>query len=391
MKDTFRLGRIAGIRVGLNWSAAIMTLLVAYLVAVDYLPHEVQGYGERVYWLVGGAAGILFVASLLAHELAHAVVARRNGVQVEGITLWLLGGLTRLDAEPKTARADLATAVAGPITSLLVGGIFTAGAVADRAFGGPDLLGTPLLWLGFINIFLAVFNLLPVTPLDGGRVLRASVWAITGSRARGAATANRAGVIAGWAFVAVGALNMLVGALLGGLWLAMIGAFIIGAARTEQRQAAGNTAFEGLRVSDVMSSAPVTVPGWLTVAAVIDRYVATGLHSAYPVYDFDGTITGLLLLDRVARIPAEARATARVDRIAIPRAAIASGRPDEPLKALVERMAAHRAAGYALVFTAGALVGIVSRSDIRAAAVRGRLGLSVGREAERESGSKLPQ
>lgn len=381
MNNTFRLGRIAGIRVGVNWSAAIMTLLVAYLLADSYLPHEVKGYSGRIYWLVGIAAGVAFVGSLLAHELAHALVARRNGIEVKGITLWLLGGVTTLDGEPKTAGADLRTAIAGPVTSVLLGGIFTAAGIAVHAYHGPGLLGTPLLWLGFINIFLGIFNLIPGAPLDGGRVLRASVWAATGDRARGVSAADRAGVVVGWAFVAIGTVNMLAGAWLGGFWLAMIGVFLIGGARTEQRQAEISHTFDGIRVADIMSSPPITVPGWLTVDAVIARYVATCEHSAYPLHDLDGTITGLLRLDRIANVPDVQRSTTRVDTIAVPRAAIPVAHPDEPVTSLIERMSARPNIRYAFVFSAGALVGIVSQSDIRMASLRHRLGLPISRTA----------
>lgn len=140
MNDTFRMGRVAGVRIRVNWTAAITAALVAYVLADTYLPRQVAGHGTATSWLVGVIAGGVFFASLLAHELAHALAARHEGIRVDGITLWLLGGATRLDGEPATARADLGVAAAGPATSLFLGGVFAITGFITRWLGGPELL-----------------------------------------------------------------------------------------------------------------------------------------------------------------------------------------------------------------------------------------------------------
>ncbi len=386
MNETFRLGRMAGVRIGVNWTAAIMAALVAYLLADSYLPSRVAGQNRAVYWLVGIGVGTLFLASLLAHELAHAVVARHEGERVEGVTLWLLGGVTKLSDEPNTPGADFRIAIAGPVTSLLIGGLITIGGLISRSLAGPELLTAALLWLGWINIFLAVFNLLPAAPLDGGRVLRAAVWARTADRQRGIQSANRAGVIMGWILVAFGVFDALAGALLGGLWLALIGVFVIGAARAEQQQAQITETFSGLRVRDVMNPDPVVVPGWLTVDAIIARFVSTHDATAYPVQDCDGDIVGLLQRDRILALTPGQRATTRADAVALPRTSVATANPEEPLGDLLARMTTRSASRHALVFAGDTLVGIVSLADINEASVRIRLGLSA-RTAENDAGN----
>lgn len=376
MNETFRLGRVAGIRIGVNWTTAITAVLVAYLLAHTYLPHQVAGRNTAIYWLVGVIAGSVFFVSLLAHELAHALAARHEGIRVEGITLWLLGGATRLDGDPTSAAADMRVAAAGPVTSLFLGGLFLGGGFATQVVGAPELVSAPLIWLGWINIFLAVFNLLPASPLDGGRILRAAVWAATGDRTRGTASADRAGVILGWALVAFGALNILAGAGLAGLWLGLIGVFLIAAARSDEQRAYVAHVFRDVRVGDVMEPDPPTVPAWLTLDAVIDRFINNYDHVAYPVTDFSGDVIGLLPRERILRLAPHLRAATRVDSVMTARSVIVTASPEEPLIDLIARMNARSRTNEALVFADGALVGIVSRQDIRDTAMRIRLGLT---------------
>src|SRR5256714_7596844 len=191
MTDSLSLGRIAGIRVGLNWSLVVVIALIAWTLATGSFPSAAPGQGAGAYWAAGLVAAVLFLASLLAHELAHSVVAQRLGVRVEGITLWLFGGVSRLSGDVRSSRAEALIAVVGPITSLVLAGLFFLVGAGVSAGYGPGLAATTAGWLGTINIILAVFNLLPAFPLDGGRVLRALLWGRTGDRIRATRIAAR--------------------------------------------------------------------------------------------------------------------------------------------------------------------------------------------------------
>jgi Zn-dependent protease len=241
------LGAWAGVPVGAHWSVLLAVVLVTRTVAVAVLPTAAPGRPAAVYWVVGGLVALAFFASLAAHELAHAVVARRHGVGVRRIDLWLLGGVSQLEARPPTPRADFLIAVAGPGTSAVVA-VGSAGVAAlVDAVGGGALATTAVLWLAFANGVLAVFNILPAAPLDGGRVLRAAVWWRTGSRARGERTATDAGRGFGFVLLVGGLAQLVAGSGLGVWWLLM-GAFVLAAAGTERRRST---------VREVPSSTPV--------------------------------------------------------------------------------------------------------------------------------------
>jgi Zn-dependent protease len=193
MKQTVPLGRVAGIPVGMHWSVLVMVIMIGWLLGVQILPGTTPGQPAAVYWAVAVPCAVTFMAALLAHELAHSLVARRHGVPVTSITLWALGGISELGGEPPTARADLRIAAAGPATSLAAGLIFGGLAAAVRAGGGPGIAVAALGWLAAVNVLLAAFNLLPGAPLDGGRILRAVLWRRTGDRMRAAQSAAAAG------------------------------------------------------------------------------------------------------------------------------------------------------------------------------------------------------
>jgi len=193
MEETFRRGRIAGIRVGINWSVLVIFALIAYGLAGQYLPRVYPREGVAAYVVAGVTAAVVFVASLLAHEIAHALVAWRNGVSVEGITLWLFGGVARLSGEAPSPGAEVRIAGVGPLVSLVLGLGFGAAAAIAAAAGVSGLALAALEWLGGVNIALAVFNVVPAAPLDGGRLLRAVVWWRTGDRRKATAVASRAG------------------------------------------------------------------------------------------------------------------------------------------------------------------------------------------------------
>src|SRR6266849_5215358 len=204
MGQSFSLGRISGIRIGVNWSVLIIVALLAYGLAAGQFPAEVPRRPEAEYVVAAIVTAVAYMGSLLAHELAHSLVARRNGVQVEGITLWLLGGVSRLQGEVPNPAAEVRVAGVGPLTSLVLGAVCTLVAWLLHGSGVGGVGVAALAWLGGINILLAVFNVIPAAPLGGGRLLQAILWAVTKDRLKAAMGAARAGQVFGWALTVVG-------------------------------------------------------------------------------------------------------------------------------------------------------------------------------------------
>jgi Zn-dependent protease len=365
-RSSLRLGRIFGIPVGLDWSLLVIAGLLTVSLAADRFPDQFPGEPAGAYWVVGIATAAIFFASVLAHELAHSVVARRRGVRVEGITLWMLGGVAKLGGESPTPRAELLISAAGPGTSLALAGLFGAGAIALTGLGAPELLGSALAWLAVINAILAVFNLIPAAPLDGGRILASVLWAIHGDRNRAMATAAQVGVGFGWVLVAVGAISWVVGLGFGGLWTALIGWFVISAARAEREFARSRLAFGDARVRDVMRADPPRARGWLTVDEFL-RDDAPRLHDTIvPVDRFDGGVAGLANVDQLRSVPPHEAATRRVLDYTVQLPMIRTAQRDDRLADVAARPARGPAESI-LVFEGDELIGIVTAGELERA------------------------
>ncbi|MGH3645572.1 MAG: site-2 protease family protein [Micromonosporaceae bacterium] len=362
MRPTFRLGRFAGVDIGVHWSVLIIFVLIASGLSAGRFPVAYPGHPAWAYLLAGLAAAVVFFLGLLAHELSHAVMARRNGLSVEGITLWMFGGVARLSGEARSPRAELRIAGIGPLVSLLIGLGFAAVATGLGIAGQTGLLFGAFTWLAGINVLLAVFNMIPAAPLDGGRLLRAGLWKLRGDRTWAAVIAARAGRVFGGALILFGVWLFFAAGGLGGLWLAMIGWFLFTAAGMEERQARLGGALHGVRVSQVMSREPQTVQPDVTVAEFIDRYLLEFRHSAFPLTE-DGRPVGLVTLDRIKQTAPERRAEVALRDIACPEGELALAAPDEELTELLPRLS-RCADGRALVVAGDKLVGIVSPSDI---------------------------
>ena len=363
MNETFRLGRIAGIPVGVNWSVLVVLWLLAWSLATGYLPAIEAGYRTGEYWAAGLLAAAVFMCSLLAHELAHSIVATRSGVKVEGITLWLFGGVSKLDSEATTPRTDFRIAVVGPAVSLGIAAVALLLAAGLRSLDAPALPVATLSWLGTINVILGLFNLIPAAPLDGGRVLRAVLWHRSGDHLGATLSAANAGRFFGGVLIALGVLEAFAGAGAGGLWLVFLGWFLLGAAKAEQTQAVLLEGLAGVRVRDIMSTHPIVVAGDLTVQAFLDGVVMQHHCSGFPVIGLDGLPSGLVTLARIKALPPAQRATTTVDQVAAPLAEVMQSTPEEPVVDLIRRLGAS-ADGRALVFDETGLIGIVTPTDI---------------------------
>ncbi|SDJ24996.1 Zn-dependent protease (includes SpoIVFB) [Nonomuraea maritima] len=363
MRSSISLGSIFGVRVGLNVSVLVIVAILVLGLAYGRFPRVFPGHSPGVYLVAGLVCAVLFLLSLLAHELAHAMMARRNGIEVSGITLWLLGGVAELRGEPRSPGADLKIAVVGPVASIVCGVVFGAIAWLFSAVAGTPLIAGIFAYLAAVNVLLAVFNLIPAAPLDGGRVLRAALWARWRDRTRAALTAARAGRLFGYVLIALGFVEVVTGGLQG-LWLALIGWFLVNAASAEEQHTQLGSTLYGLRVRDVMSGPPVTAHPDETVTQLIDRVVLRRRLSTYPLVDERGVFSGLVTLNRIREVDPADRAVTTLRDIACPPADVPQARPDELLLELLERMYGC-ADGRAVVLAPDMrLIGLLTPSDI---------------------------
>ncbi|WP_141798918.1 site-2 protease family protein [Nocardioides sp. SLBN-35] len=347
----------------ISWSTLVVVGILTWALADGVLPVAAPGYARLSYYLAGLVGALTLIGSLLAHELAHAVAARRSGVQVERLTLWLFGGVATLRGDPRNPRAELRIAAVGPVTSLAIAVAMAAVWAALGQAGADELVVSVAGWLALTNGMLAVFNLLPGAPLDGGRILRAVLWWRRGDRVSAASTAAAAGQVLGWCLIATATMAVLLGDVVDGLWLTMIGWFVLTAARTEQVATQAERALGGIVVRDVMSTGVRTGSADTTVDEFISRYVVSGHHSCYPVVEAGGAVVGLMTLGCLRAVPAAARSTTSARDACLRMEEIARCGPDEPLVQVLSRVT--RQSGLrALVFQDGLLVGIVTPSDV---------------------------
>ena len=362
MTASVRFGRIAGIPVGASWSALLIAALIAWSLAGSLLPAEAPGLAPAAYWLAGLAGAGLFLGSLLAHEVGHALVARRAGLRVRGITLWLLGGVAQLEDEPASPGDELRVAIVGPAVSLALGVGFGLVTAALAALGAPAVAVAVTGWLALGNGALALFNLLPAAPLDGGRVLRGLLWRRHGSRVRASVTATTAGVWVGGGLVAYGLLGAFTGWGVGTLWTALVGWFLVTAARQERDHAVLRHDLGGLRADQVMTPAPAAAPAWFTVDAFLRNYVHPWRAAALPLRGFDGQAAGVVTAAALESVPPERRHIVRAGDVAIPMAELLLVAPGQPVADLAPRLAGGRTV--AAVVAGGQLLGLITPADL---------------------------
>jgi Zn-dependent protease len=357
------MGRIAGIEVGLHWSLAIVFALIVWTLAGQVLPSIVPDQPQSAYWLVSSIAALLFYVSLLSHEMGHALVATRLGVKVDGITLWIFGGVARLRGDAPTPGTEVKIAIAGPIVSLVLAILFGAATFALDAAGGPPLIEGGCAWLAGSNAMLLTFNLIPAFPLDGGRLLRAWLWQRRGDRYRATSGAAWLGRICAFLMIGLGLLELFALGALGGLWLIFLGWFLMSAARSEESHVLMHGALRGLRVGDVMSRDPMIAPGWITVDEFMRSYLPGQHASAYPLKTFEGELDGLVTLTRLAQVPQEERHMRRVRDVGIGLDQVAKASPGEQVIAVLDRFSSSDE-GQMLVIDGGKLVGTLSPTDV---------------------------
>jgi Zn-dependent protease len=293
MRPSIRFGRVAGIEVGAHWSLLVIGALFTYTLATGILP-DIQPDAGGSYWAAALLGIVLFFGSVLAHELAHSLVAIRRGQRVEGITLWLLGGVARLRDEARDAKSELLVAIAGPLTSLALGAAFIGAAIGlDVTLDDGSLLPTVAAWLAVVNIVLAVFNMLPGAPLDGGRVLSAVIWMVRKDRRGAQIAAARVGRILGLGLIGLGLWATATDSQYGSLWTALVGWFVFEASRSEEEQARMARNLDGRTVGDVMSTALPHIHEWATISQLYAQHDNT-LPPHVILDDWGGSPTALV-------------------------------------------------------------------------------------------------
>jgi Zn-dependent protease len=360
MNGSIACGRVCGIPLRLHWTTPLLVVYLGWIVAAQALPAWAPGHSTETYELAGTGGALLLCAALLAHELAHALTARRAGLTVQDITLWALGGETRT-GPARRPRTLFAVSVSGPLASLLIGGLSLAAAAGLGDGHSRNLASAVLALLGWANLLLGAFNLLPATPLDGGHALEALLWRHTRDRDLAARTAAHSGQVIGGLLVALGVLGLTFGAL-GGVWVAALGVFVALNAVAVRRQVDVEIALRGVTVADVMSTAVDTGPDWWTVDRFLAEVAALHPHAAVPLLDLDGHPAGLAQVERLRLIPPPQRAELRVRDVAQPLARCATARPDEPLNDILAR--GPIPGGALLAIDGPQLVGIVTGHDI---------------------------
>lgn len=328
MGPGWKVGRLAGIDIAIHPSWLVIAFLVTYSLAEFQLPAELPGWTTLAYWLVGFGTALLFFASVLAHELSHAVVARRSGLKVDGITLFIFGGATSIDSDSRTPREEALIAVAGPAMSILIGVVLIG---LNLVVAQPQL-DALLGWLGFINLLLGIFNLIPGFPMDGGRVLRAILWKLRGDRL--SATRNAALVGRGLAYLLIGLgvfLAFRPGGLFSGLWLALIGWFLSNAAEATMSQAGVERSLRGVRVRDAMEVNPPAVSPNEHVDDLVQERLLRGEDRSFLVRHDDGGLAGIVTLGDVRRLPRDAWPGVRVTDIMTRYGELATIGPDAPM------------------------------------------------------------
>jgi Zn-dependent protease/predicted transcriptional regulator len=359
MNGSLPIGRFFGVPLKVHWSAPLLVVLLGFSLGSRTLPLLAPGHSRGAYTVAALLGAIALMLSLLLHEAAHAVIARRKGVTVENMTLWALGGVTRM-GQPATPAAMLWISASGPLASLLLGGI-GIGAFAVAAGLHWTIVAAVLLWVGSANVLLGVFNLLPAAPLDGGRVLQAALWRHSGDRERATRAAGRSGQTVGVLLLLAGGLAFLRGSA-SGLWLMLIGFFISGSASEEVRHSVLSSALRGVPVSQAMTSPVETLPEWLTVARFVED-ARSYRHSVLPLVDLDGRPTGIVTVRRLAMVPASQRADVRVRELAIPLSRCAVAAPGDDLYDVLSHLTTPSVQRI-LVVDGGHLVGIVTVRDI---------------------------
>lgn len=369
------LGRLFGVSVVADWSLLIVFAIIVVNLALAAFPAWHPEWSPVLSWLLAVVAAVLFFASVLAHELSHAVVGRMHGVPIRRITLFIFGGVAHMEEEPRSPKAEFLMAIVGPITSVVIGfvSILLGSMLASATLSGRDIenpalvmrsigpVATLLLWLGPINILLGLFNLVPGFPLDGGRVLRAVLWQATGDLEKATRWASRAGLAVAWALIIGGGVSMLLGSFAQGLWLILIGWFLSSAARASYQSLVVRRTLEDVPVTRIMRRRLERVPPDRTLDAIVAESTASD-QAVFPV-EADGKLAGLVTPSDVRKVRPGMWPVTTASEVMTPVARVVTLPPTATADQAMQELA-RLDVDCIPVVEDGRVLGIVRRSDI---------------------------
>lgn len=371
------LFKLLGFEVRLDSSWVVLAILITWSLARGVFPAYIEDMPEANYWAMGIAGALGLFLSIIFHELSHSLVARRFGIPMKGITLFIFGGVAEMSEEPPSAKAEFLTAVVGPIASLVFAALFYGILQAAEASGWPVAVNGVLFYLVWINVLLALFNLLPAFPLDGGRVFRSALWGWKKDLRWATKVSSQVGSAFGILFIALGFWEVIEGNFIGGLWQAMIGMFLRGAARASYQQVITRDFLSGLTVGRFMTPNPVTVPPEITLQEFVDEHLYRTHHQIYPVVK-GAEVVGCLTVQKIRDIPRAEWPRCTVGELAGRCEETVVVTPDAEALAVLDVMN-RRGASRLMVVENGRLVGIVTLKDLMAV-----LGLRMEMERSRQ-------
>jgi len=366
MGNAFNLGKLFGIQFRIHYSWFIIFILITVSFSWQVFPFEYPGWSSALYWVMGTVTSLLFFASVVAHELAHSLVGRVNGIPIKSITLFIFGGVAQMTREAKKPRAELLMALAGPVCSLVIGGLFALLWFLTRNVVPP--VAAMSLSLAIVNVALAVFNLIPGFPLDGGRVFRSVLWSVTGSYGSSTRIASRVGQGVGLLFITGGVVIIFMQPLdlswVNGLWVAFIGGFLLNAASVSYRQVQWREALHGFTVSQAMTAVCPVVSPAITVSQLVQEYVFTGGQHCFLVVD-EGELRGVVTLDDIKTVSQQDKDVTQAGEIMTSVDRLKVARPEQDALGVLEQM---NGVGVEqmLVISEGRVIGLVTRDSLMA-------------------------
>jgi Zn-dependent protease/predicted transcriptional regulator len=299
------LFKLFGFQVKIDFSWVFIAVLIAWSLSTGLFPFQYKGFSTRTYWIMGIIGSLGLFLSIIIHEFSHSLAARRYGMHMKGITLFIFGGMAEMSDEPPSPRAEFMMAVVGPVTSILLAGVFYVIYIASATQGQPNPVNGVVQYLAFINALLAAFNVVPAFPLDGGRMLRSVLWGVKGDLRWATRVSARIGSGFGILLIGFGIFNVFAGNFIGGMWWFLIGMFLYSAAKMSYQQLLTRRALEGESVRRFMKSDPITVPPDMTIKQLVEDYVYAFHHKLYPVVDGSGRLDGCITTQQIKEVPRE--------------------------------------------------------------------------------------
>ena len=364
MQSQIKLGRVFGVEIGLHYSWIVIALLIVFSLAGHFRETNSQ-WGDGVVLMTAVVTGLLFFSAIIAHELAHSLVAKSRGLPVKSITLFALGGVSQIEKEAPDAKTEFWIAIVGPITSFVIGAVFLSLSLA-LGWTSMENPGTPIMammvWLGYINVTLGLFNLVPGFPLDGGRVLRAIVWWITKDAVRATRIAARVGQAVALFFIIIGVYRLFAGAGFAGLWIAIIGWFLLDAAGASYAQVEVNERLRGVRVGDIMTRDCPTVDGRTNLQTFVEDFLLRTGRRCFIVVEND-VVAGIITAHEIKEIEPSLRPYKTVSDAMVPIHQLRTVTADTPVTEVLETMGRDDLNQLPVVSN-GRLEGVISRGQV---------------------------